>query len=230
MKILTLPVIILLFSCAGTENLSRAENEGFPLMGMIYSAEGIPAEGAAVIMDGEQKAETDISGRFVIWRAAPGKHEITVKKKNFEELRTEIDFQSPSRILYASITPLRSIKKEIEDALQVGRLDKAGKLIERGFGISEDDCGLRFLKIIFLVRKGKYTEAFTDGENLLIIHPDSVPLILAEAQILAFGLGKPRQALDFLEKYSGLDDSSGIAELAEEIKREENNEHEKDAE
>ncbi len=177
--------IISLYGCTSIEETADNKFVTAPLMGMLYTSEGLAADEVKIFIDGKAAAVSDINGRFVIPEAEKGRHHFEFRKEGMETLTTELDFRNPAQILYASMIPLDEILEKLEEALKQNRMADAGNLIKRGSAVKEDDPRIEYLRIVYLVKKGKLDTASERVMELLKIFPENRTLKMTEKYIIS---------------------------------------------
>ncbi len=189
----TIVITFFIISISGCTSLDKTSDNKFvtaPLMGMLYTSEGLAADEVNIFFDGKAAAVSDINGRFVIPEVNRGRHQFEFRKEGMETLTTELDFRNPTQILYASMIPLDEILEELEEALKQNRLADAANLIKRGSAVKKDDLRLEYLRIVYLVKKGELDTASEKVMELLRMFPENRTLKMTEKYIASMTSSK----------------------------------------
>ena len=93
MRHFILILLLLLHACLSTREQKQREFQQAPLFGMVYDYDQKPCPGAAILVDGQPRGQTDINGRFVVNDLARGEHRVGVRKPGFEEQDADFEFR-----------------------------------------------------------------------------------------------------------------------------------------
>ena len=190
-----------LCACVSDGDYVAGDFEAAPLFGMVYDLGGKPCVNAAISLDEETTAQTDINGRFVLQSVTKGSHTVNVRKSGYEDLNTKLDFVNRNQVLYLRVTSFDQLLAQTEQALSTRSFGEAESLFTRAEAIIEDDPVALFLKAIYyrLMREPQkaidaLTKAIRDGTN-------EPPAYLLLADIYEHDFTDTAQAISYLEQY-----------------------------
>jgi tetratricopeptide (TPR) repeat protein len=196
----------------GTVNFSTA-----PLLGMIYDSENLPCLAASVMIDGNERAQTDVNGRFVASEVSKGEHTITIVKKGFETLTIPFNFLDRKQILYLKVISLKQILAKIEENLAQKRMKEVEEYIVRANAIDEKNPVLMYITALFHSQNERNEEAVAQLEKLLELGYKEPVTYLTLADLYEYRLRNYEKAVLSLKTYIKLRPLPEIRERMEDI-------------
>ncbi len=194
-------IITLVSSCKSVDDGAFSQFSEAPLFGMIYDSESSPVVGALVVLDDEKSAKTDINGRVLFSAVSRGEHSIVITKEGFEEAKIELNFSNRDQVLYSTLISLQNILDNLESSMQISKMTEAKSFLERASGINSEDIRFRYLNVVYLTESREYTEALKEIGLLRETYPNDPYIIMTQAKILFYGLGKKEEALELLQDF-----------------------------
>ena len=217
-----LPVVLLLASsCVSYREQKLREFQVAPLFGMVYDYEQKPCQAAAILVDGEQRAQTDINGRFVLGDLSRGEHRIGVRKPGFEDLEVSVQFLNRDQILYLRVISLRQLLEQAENALGKKRLAETVALLARAERIDAGDPVELYLKALYLLETGAAREAAEVLESLVGSGHREAILYLSLADIYQHRLQDRPRAAAALRAYLELQNDPEVQARLEALSQDE---------
>jgi tetratricopeptide (TPR) repeat protein len=215
-----LAAALALVSCVSQRERRLREFTEAPLFGMVYDYDQKPCPAAAVHVDGQERARTDIDGRFVIVDLSRGEHRVGVRKPGYEELELEVQFLNRDQILYLRIISLRQLLEVAEAALEKKRLAETASLLDRARKIDPGDPVGVYLKALYLLETGAVDEAVLTLEGLAGSGYREAILYLSLADIYQYRLGDPARAAENLRVYLELQQDPDVRKRLEALAQE----------
>lgn len=192
-------IIILVSGCKSIDDGSFNRFIEAPLFGMIYDSESSPVASAMVVLDDEKSAKTDINGRVLFSAVSRGDHSVVITKEGFEEVRMVLNFSNRNQILYSTLISLSNILDNLESSLQIGKMTEAKLFLTRALKINSDDIRFKYLNVVYLSEMNEYPDALKEIDLLRGTYPNDLYIIMTQAKILFYGLGKKEEALELLQ-------------------------------
>jgi tetratricopeptide (TPR) repeat protein len=196
--LLMLGSLLLAGSCM---SLGDIKFDNAPLMGMVYDTENLPCQGAAILLDGWEKGQTDVNGRFVLADVGRGKHTLTVKKPGLETLNLPFNFVDRKQIAYLKVISLKQLLEKTEESIADKKLDLAEGYIERAKAIDPVNPVLLYINALFFTKQEKYTEAAGLLEQLVTLGYKEAVIYLTLADIYQYRLQNFEKAALALDIY-----------------------------
>jgi len=156
---------VFLLGCQTTSMLyNQAEIDSAAFNGVVITEEGLPLEGADIIIDDLMQTKSDINGRFLFNALIYGKHQICVSKVGYIESDFEFEyyFDIRNRTKFIKIK-LLSINFLLEEALSFLRnknyteADRVISMLE--LGCQEDS--VIYIRAVYLNNTDKLEESAT---------------------------------------------------------------------
>ncbi|MBP7478907.1 MAG: hypothetical protein KA785_00525 [Spirochaetaceae bacterium] len=129
-------ILLLLFtSCAGTKTFNgRAD-----LHGAVYDVKSRPVPNCVILLDGKEKALTDINGRFVLYGLQSAAYTIEACSSYCERYNGEIQFLNETQYILITVVDNETLYDLVEDALEKKDYDLADKTIKRLFAVNKNN-------------------------------------------------------------------------------------------
>jgi hypothetical protein len=218
-----LPLVLLLASasCVSNREQKLREFQEAPLFGMVYDHDQKPCPAAAVRVDGEERAQTDINGRFAVVDLSRGEHRIGVRKQGYEDLELSVQFLNRDQILYLRVISLRQLLEQAEAALEKKKLAETASLLARADKIDAGDPVGVYLKALYLLEKGAAAEAAEVLEGLARGGYREAILYLSLADIYQYRLRDLTRAAASLRTYLELQNDPDVRARLKVLGREE---------
>jgi hypothetical protein len=213
-----LPLVLAFTSCVSQREQKLREFQEAPLFGMVYDHDQKPCPAAAVRVDGEERAQTDINGRFVIVDLSRGEHWIGVRKQGYEDLELSVQFLNRDQILYLRVISLRQLLEQAETALEKKKLAETASLLVRAERIDAGDPIGAYLKALYLLEKGAAAEAAEVLEGLAKGGYREAILYLSLADIYQYRLGDLTRAVASLQGYLELQNDPDVRKRLEALR------------
>ena len=215
--VFALPLVLLLASasCVSQREQKLREFQEAPLFGMLYDHDQKPCPAAAVRVDGEDRAQTDINGRFTIVDLSRGEHRIGVRKQGYEDLEVSIQFLNRDQILYLRVISLRQLLEQAEAALEKKKLAETAALLARAEKIDAGDPVGVYLKALYLLETGAVAEASELLEGLAKAGYREAILYLSLADIYQYRLRDLARAAASLRAYLELQNDPDVRKRLE---------------
>ena len=212
-----LPLVLLLASasCVSQREQKLREFQKAPLFGMIYDHDQKPCPAAAVRVDGGERAQTDINGRFTIVDLARGEHRIEVRKQGYEDLEVGVQFLNRDQILYLRVISLRQLLEQAEAALEKKKLAETASLLARAEKIDAGDPVGVYLQALYLLETGAVAEASELLEGLAKAGYREAILYLSLADIYQYRLRDLARAAASLRAYLELQNDPDVRKRLE---------------
>jgi hypothetical protein len=217
LQLLSLLIIMLGTSCVSYREQKLREFKEAPLFGMVYDYDQKPCPAASVQVDGEERAQTDINGRFVIDELSRGEHRIEVRKKGYEELGVAVQFLNRDQILYMRMISLGQLLAQAEEALERRRLEETASLLSRAQKIDAGDPLGQYITALYLLEKGSPAQAAEILESLVRRGYREAILYLSLADIFQYRLHNSSQAAASLRAYLELQNDPDVRARLEEL-------------
>jgi|GEM_PF-3381657 len=129
-------VLLLLFtSCAGTKTFKgRAD-----LHGAVYDAKSRPVPNCVILLDGKEKALTDINGRFVLYGLQSAAYTIEACSSYCERYTGEVQFLNETQYILIKVVDNETLYESVEKQFSQSDLSKAEEEIFRLLRINPDN-------------------------------------------------------------------------------------------
>lgn len=191
----------LLASCATASNQDPLKFETAPLFGMIYDLDNKACGGISLVLDGTQKAGSDIDGRFVLVALKRGAHTLTATGTDYERVDLSFTFLNQSQVLYVKMVSFDQLLGQAQDALDRHKWQEAQSLLERAAAIHDSDTVLVYLRAILQYQQGDAAGAASRLETLAASGSTIPYVYLFLADLYQYTLGKPELAARALSRY-----------------------------
>ena len=153
-------VLFILGGCASGDVIGEKNFHDFesaPFLGMVYTSENAPCNGATIQLlksgKAKEKAEvkSDINGRFMLPDVPKGVHRIRVFKAGYEPSTISFDFADPTQVFYTQLLSLSQILGETEKSLDARRWKEAEEWLIQARQIDSRSGEVLFLEAVLYV-------------------------------------------------------------------------------
>ncbi len=190
-----------------------------PLNGMIYDADNKPVAEAAISIDGDRAATSDIQGHFTLPRLKQGKeYALEAEKKGYETNATTFSYTNATQVLYLRMTSGEQLVDEAERAITSENWSEAASFLDRAEAAGCDSLASGYLRAVLLAGTGNYSDAAATLEKLRSAGANEPFLDLYLADLYQYRLSLPDRAAEALQRYltarSDLDAEKRLRDLS----------------
>jgi tetratricopeptide (TPR) repeat protein len=210
-----------LMSHGGTEHEERYRDfDEATFMGMVYDYHNRPCSDALIIIDDVEGPRTDMNGRFFLQSVSRGTHEITIRKRDYEDLTVAFDFFSTSQVLHAKLISFDQLLDMAEEAVSQGRLHDAELTLERADTIRPRDPVSLYVRAVVCKERGAVTEAVAVLQSILDGGYRDPYVYLALGNLCEYHLSDGERAVFYLEKYLQYERNDEVEQRLADLKAE----------
>jgi tetratricopeptide (TPR) repeat protein len=170
-------------------------------MGMVYDYDNRPCSDALIIIDEVEGPRTDMNGRFFLQSISRGTHEITIKKKGYEDLTIGFDFYSRSQVLHVNLISFDQLLDMADEAVSQGRLHESEQSLKRAEKIRPGDPVSQYLRAVICRERGDITGAVEVLQSILDGGYQGPYVYLTLGNLCEYHLCDCERAMFYLEKY-----------------------------
>lgn len=197
-------VLSILGSCKTSSENSVEDFKTGDFLGVVYDSRNRPCRGAVItILRGRKELSfrTDINGRFIITDLPRGEHVINISKEGFESQEVTLDYTSRKQVLYTSLVSQETLLDWTETALDELEWGAAEGYLDRARRVDSGSSRLLSLEGAFHYQNRRFEDAL-DRWNALLEKGHRDPfLFLMIADTYQYGLERPEEALEWLNRY-----------------------------
>jgi tetratricopeptide (TPR) repeat protein len=195
-------LIAFLASCATTPGPRHRAGE---LYGMIYDGDNKPVYNAAVYVNGDYAASSDIHGHFTIPRVKPRLPcLILARKPDYETIETTFADPDPAYVLYMRMFSSDQLLTGAEKALKEKNWNQAESWLARAEAAGGDAPSTGYLRGILAFYTNRYAEAAIILEEVVEAEKSAAFGYLVLADLYQYHLEDQEQARNNLERFLSL--------------------------
>jgi tetratricopeptide (TPR) repeat protein len=172
---------------------------------MIYDRDNRPVHNAAVYVNGQYLAASDIQGHFAISGMKPTlTYTIAVRKPGYEAVEMDIAYTESSYVLYVHILSAEQLVTEAELAIRGDDWGAAESYLDRAKQAGGAEVPILYLSAILEFRREQYPEALRMLTALIEKEKGSPYLYLFIADLYQYYADAPEEARFYLNKFLAL--------------------------
>jgi len=144
------------------------------LHGAVYDVKNRPVPGCTILLNGNEKAITDVNGRFILYGLKSGVYDIETNSSYCEKYTAELKFLNETQYVLISLVDNETLYDFVEEALGKKEYGKADKIIERLFTINKNNSNAIMYLAVIRYSEGNANAALrilTDAKNRGISDP-----------------------------------------------------------
>ena len=217
-----LSVFLSLLALTGCQTKGPALEGAFdsaPVSGIIFDQDNRPCSNVIITLQEDRYAKSDVTGRFVFLTVPPGDYSIVFEKEGYETIAVPFPFYSRTQVLYVKMTSLDQLISLAETAIEDRKWRKAEEYLARADIIDPEDPLVLYVKGVLAFRIGD-TEAAIALLKLLVAAPYPEPVaLLSLADIYQYELQDSEKAMEYLQRFIGIQGDSQAEQRLRDLKR-----------